>query len=101
MSRRHVRARDLLTRAAERYDATASPLRAAAAGAAFGGFASGAQWMRLALENVRGRPCPPGPSIAKCDARVGRASSSSSPADNLGTSSYLTFFDRRTNPTAF
>ena len=54
-----VRARDLLTRAAERYDAPGSPLCAAAAGAAFGGFASGAQWMRLALETLRGRPCPP------------------------------------------
>ena len=54
-----VRARDLLTRAAERYDAPGSPLPAAAAGAVFGGFASGAQWMRLALETLRGRPCPP------------------------------------------
>jgi hypothetical protein len=54
-----VRARDLLSRAAERYDAPASALRAAAAGAALGGFASGAQWMRLALETLRGRPCPP------------------------------------------
>jgi predicted MPP superfamily phosphohydrolase len=54
-----VRARDLLARAAERYDAPGSPLRAAAAGAARGGFASGAGWMRLALETLRGRPCPP------------------------------------------
>jgi hypothetical protein len=54
-----VRARDLLTRAAEQYDDPGSPLRAAAAGAAVGGFASGAQWMRLALEILRDRPCPP------------------------------------------
>src|SRR5438094_2926700 len=54
-----VRVRDLLTRAAERYDAPGSPLRAAAASAALGGFASGARWMRLALEICRGRPCPP------------------------------------------
>src|SRR5436309_3224139 len=40
--RGRVRVRDLLTRAAERYDAPRSPLRAAAAGAALGGFASGA-----------------------------------------------------------
>jgi predicted MPP superfamily phosphohydrolase len=54
-----VSVRDLLTRAAERYDVPGSPLCAAAAGAALGGFASGAQWMRLALETLRGRPCPP------------------------------------------
>jgi predicted MPP superfamily phosphohydrolase len=53
-----VRARDLLARAAGRYDAPDSPLRAAAAGAALGGFASGARWMRLALETLRDRPCP-------------------------------------------
>src|SRR5947209_5011838 len=58
-ARGRVRARDLLARAAAWYDAPGSPLRAAAAGAARGGFASGAQWMRLALETVRGRPCPP------------------------------------------
>ncbi len=59
MPSRRARACDLLKRAAECYDAPASPLRAAAAGAAFGGFASGAQWMRLALETLRGRPCVP------------------------------------------
>ena len=59
MPHERIRARDLLTRAAEQYDALASPLRAAAAAAAFGGFASGAQWMRLALETMRGRPCVP------------------------------------------
>jgi len=53
-----VRAHDLLTRAAALYDAPGSPLRATAAGAARGGFASGARWMRLALETPRGRPCP-------------------------------------------
>ena len=53
-----MRAGDLLTRAAARYDSPGSPLRAAAAGAAFGGFASGAQWMRLALETERGQRCP-------------------------------------------
>ena len=58
MPHERVRTRDLLTRAAEQYDAPDSPLRAAAVGAAFGGFASGAQWMRLALETLRGRPCP-------------------------------------------
>ena len=56
-----MRARDLLTRAAERYDGPGSPLRVAAAGAAVGGFASGARWMRLALETLRRRPCPPTP----------------------------------------
>jgi hypothetical protein len=59
MPHERIRARDLLTRAAEQYDALASPLRAAAAAAAFGGFAAGAQWMRLALETMRGRPCFP------------------------------------------
>jgi uncharacterized protein len=59
MPHERVRARDLLTRAAERYDDPGSPLRAAAAAAAFGGFAAGAQWMRLALESMRGRPCDP------------------------------------------
>ncbi len=54
-----VRVRDLLTRAAQVYDAPESPLRTAARGAAFGGFASGARWMRLALETERGQPCPP------------------------------------------
>src|SRR6516225_5575308 len=58
-ARGRVHVRDLLARAAERYDAPGSPLRAAAAGAARGGFASGAQWMRLVLETLRGRPCPP------------------------------------------
>ena len=53
-----MRVCDLLTRAAEWYDAPGSALRAAAAGAALGGFASGAQWMRLGLETLRGRPCP-------------------------------------------
>ena len=54
-----MRARDLLTRAAEWYDAPGSPLQAAAARAALGGFASGAQWMSLAMETLRGRTCPP------------------------------------------
>src|SRR5437763_4412382 len=58
-ARGSVRVRDLLSRAAQRYDALESPLRAAAGGAALGGFTSGAQWMRLALETLRGRPCPP------------------------------------------
>jgi predicted MPP superfamily phosphohydrolase len=58
MSHGPVRARDLLTRAATCYDALGSPLCAAAVGAAFGGFASGAEWMRLALETLRGQPCP-------------------------------------------
>jgi hypothetical protein len=57
MPHERVRARDLLTRAAEQYHAPGSPLHAAAAAAAFGGFASGAQWMRLVLETMRGRPC--------------------------------------------
>ena len=61
MAFRRVFAHDLLARAAEWYDAPDSPLRAAAAAAAFGGFASGARWMRLVLETVRGRPCPPSP----------------------------------------
>jgi uncharacterized protein len=59
MPHERIRARDLLTRAAQRYDAPGSSLRAAAAAAAFGGFAAGAQWMRLALETMRGRPCVP------------------------------------------
>jgi predicted MPP superfamily phosphohydrolase len=54
-----VRAGDLLARAARRYDALGSPLPAAAAAAARGGFAAGAGWMRLALETLRGRSCPP------------------------------------------
>src|SRR3954447_16934954 len=53
-----LRARDLLARAAELYDAPGGPRRAAAAGAARGGFAAGALWMRLALETIRGGPCP-------------------------------------------
>jgi predicted MPP superfamily phosphohydrolase len=53
-----MRARELLGRAAQCYDAPDSPLRTAAAGAALGGFASGARWMRLALETMRGQPCP-------------------------------------------
>jgi hypothetical protein len=53
------RVRDVLARAAEEYDAPGSRLRAAAAGAASGGFTSGARWMRLALEALRSRPCPP------------------------------------------
>ena len=57
MPHRRVRVRDLLTRAALLYDAPESPFCAAAPAAACGGFASGAQWMRLALETVRGRPC--------------------------------------------
>src|SRR5579872_6495692 len=56
---RRVRVRDLLRRAAQWYDAPGSPLRAAAAGTTLGGRATGAQRMRLALETVRGRPCPP------------------------------------------
>lgn len=59
MHRGRARARDLLTRAATWYDAPGSLLRAAAAGAALGGFASGAQWMRLAQETLRGRAAPP------------------------------------------
>ncbi len=54
-----MRVRDLLTRAAQWYDAPGSPLRAAATGAALGGFASGTQWMRLVLETLRDRSCPP------------------------------------------
>jgi hypothetical protein len=51
-----VSSRALLVRAVEWYDAPGSPLPPAAAGAAGGGFASGARWMRLALETLRGCP---------------------------------------------
>jgi predicted MPP superfamily phosphohydrolase len=54
-----VTARGLLSRAAALYDAPESPLREAAAAAVWGGFASGAAWMRLALETQRGQACPP------------------------------------------
>ena len=59
MPHRCMGAGALLTRAAEWYDGPGSPLHAAAGGAALGGFASGAQWMSLAMETLRGRPCPP------------------------------------------
>src|SRR5258708_24957739 len=52
------RVRDLLSRAAALFDAPHSPLREAAPRAGRRGFTSGAAWMRLALETVRGVPCP-------------------------------------------
>src|SRR5262249_43956200 len=58
-ARGRVRVRDLLTRAAERYDAPGSPLGAAAAGAALGGVASRARGVRLALGTPPRRPSPP------------------------------------------
>ncbi len=53
-----ITAADLLRRAAAVYDAPASPLPAAARAAWRGGFAGGGAWMRLALEQLRGRPLP-------------------------------------------
>src|SRR5262245_61151775 len=54
-----VRAGALLARAAELYDAPDSPLPAAARKAARGGFAGGAEWMRLVLGAVRGEALEP------------------------------------------
>jgi len=51
--------RALLTRAALLYDAPDSPLRHAASVAVRQGFASGADWMQLALETLRGQPMTP------------------------------------------
>lgn len=50
----HIRvsAMDLLAQAAVLYDAAESPLRRTAFSAAWGGFTSGAGWMRLALETI-------------------------------------------------
>src|SRR5207245_4303660 len=53
------RAGTLLSRAAALFDAPHSVLRAMAPRAGRRGFTSGAAWMRLALETVRGIPCPP------------------------------------------
>src|SRR5438045_8063819 len=52
------RVRVLLSRAAALFDAPYSPLREAASRAGRRGFTSGAAWMPLALETVRGVPCP-------------------------------------------
>src|SRR4051812_28372311 len=49
----------LLARAAEIYDEPDSSLARAALPAALGGFASGAAWMRLAMERIRGVPVGP------------------------------------------
>ena len=48
--------RSLLSRAATIYDEPGSVLAKAAGSAARGGFAAGAEWMRLALERLRGEP---------------------------------------------
>ncbi len=48
-------ARELLRRAREIYDDPACPLEAASRGAWQGGFASGGEWMRLALAHLRGQ----------------------------------------------
>jgi hypothetical protein len=55
-----ARARVLLSRAREILDDSASPLGAAARDAWRGLFASGGEWMRLALGHLRGQwlPCP-------------------------------------------
>jgi hypothetical protein len=56
--------RSLLGRAAAVYDQPGSPLPSAAHSAAWGGFTSGADWMRLAIERLRGAPVgPPAPGI--------------------------------------
>ena len=49
----------LLRRAAEVYDEPGGALAKAAGPAARGGFASGARWMQLAMERLRGEPLPP------------------------------------------
>ena len=48
----------LLSRAAELYDAPGSELAAGAGAAGRGGFRSGADWMRRAMEIIRGAPIP-------------------------------------------
>jgi hypothetical protein len=56
--------RSLLLRAAAVYDEPGSPLPSAARSATWGGFASGAEWMRLAMERLRGAPVgPPAPEV--------------------------------------
>jgi hypothetical protein len=56
-----VSARDLLHKARALYDAPDSPLARSAPSAWKTGFASGGEWMRQALEILRGTP-PPGPA---------------------------------------
>ncbi len=51
-------ATDLLARASALYDDPQAPFAIAARDAWQGGFASGAEWMRLALACLRGRPMP-------------------------------------------
>ena len=51
-----VSARSLIEQAREVFDRESNGLAASAAGAWRGGFASGGQWMRLALEHLRGEP---------------------------------------------
>ena len=51
-----VSARRLIAQAREIFDSETHGLAAAAASAWWGGFASGGQWMRLALEHLRGEP---------------------------------------------
>jgi hypothetical protein len=59
ITRPPVRWASLLRRAAAVYDEPGGALAKAAGAAAWGGFASGAEWMRQALGKLRG--APPGP----------------------------------------
>ena len=63
--------RSLLSRAAEVYDEPGGTLAHDARRAAWGGFASGAQWMKLALERHRGEPLGPPSVLAKNFHRLG------------------------------
>jgi hypothetical protein len=56
---RTISSRSLLKRAADIYDAPDSPLAKAAAHGASRGFQSGAEWMKLAMETIRGRALEP------------------------------------------
>jgi hypothetical protein len=53
-----ARARVLLRRARQVFDAPGCPLASAARGACRGLFASGGRWMQLALTHLRGQPLP-------------------------------------------
>ena len=58
-----VSSRQLLSRAAEIYDSPENDLADRARSAAFGGFASGAEWMQQALLAIRGMPLDSAPIV--------------------------------------
>ncbi len=80
-------ARSLLVEAARWYDEPRHGLAAAAKGAARGGFASGAEWMRFALGAIRGAP----PTGAARFHRLGFAKYALSAAAALGALSAASF----------